>query len=643
VSIDAHVPHTGWRRVWSVGRVLLVATAVIVVGGNLVRCMVQPAGGAADAGGASTGVGPEEAIVKPGAVAEVLTPERAAAEGVGRVFDFSFTDVSGRTRMLHEVAGEKATVVAVSSASCPLSRKWAPTLGDIIRRYQGKGVAFVIVNVGESDSEEAVDAQLKGAGIEGPTVTLVRTGGLEIARTMGAHATTGRFVLDGSRRMVYRGATDDQYGIGTAKPAPTVSWLRDALDAVLAGNAPKVSGTLSPGCILEYPHQPHAQGSVTWSGAAAIVYSRCVSCHHTGGIGPFALETYAQVKDHAPMIERVVSAGIMPPWLAAPPAEGHASQWANDKSLSAEEKETLLSWIARGMEAGDLAKAPKPPTFTSEWSIGAPDAVFELPEAVQVKAGGVMPYVNVFVPTKFTEDRWVSAVEVLPTARQAVHHVLVFAEDEGSEKKGPLQQRAERVREQGGFFAAYVPGGEAVSFPDGFAKKLPAHSTLHFQLHYTPTGEATTDRTRIGIRFAKEKPLHEVKVIAIAQPRLNIPAGEPDHLETAFIPVPADAVVTALMPHMHLRGKSFEYVWEKPGSSGDREVLLSVPRWDFNWQTPYRFKEPKVLPRGSRVVARARYDNSAENPSNPDPTRDVRWGQQSTDEMMIGYVEYYLK
>jgi hypothetical protein len=341
------------------------------------------------------------------------------------------------------------------------------------------------------------------------------------------------------------------------------------------------------------------------------------------------------------MIRRVVSAGIMPPWFAARPDEGHASPWANDKSLSAAEKETLLSWIARGLEPGDLATAPKPPVFSGEWSIGTPDVVFELPRSVAVKATGVMPYVDLYVPTKFSEDRWVSAVEVLPTARQAVHHVLVFAEDEGVESKGRLAQRAERLRDRGGFFAAYVPGGEAAAYPEGFAKKLPANTTLHFQLHYTPTGEATTDRTRIGIRFAKGEPRHEIKVAAITHARISIPAGDPDHAETASIPVPVEAVVTGFMPHMHLRGKSFEYVWEKP--DGERQTLLSVPRWDFNWQMPYRLKEPITLARGSKVIATGRYDNSADNPNNPDPTKTVRFGQQSTDEMMIGYVEYYLK
>ncbi|MFT3683325.1 MAG: redoxin family protein [Phycisphaerales bacterium] len=638
-SIDLHHEEHGhgtggWRRGWRVARLALVAAACIVVALNLIRCLsVTPA----SAHGSRTPA--PQADPSGGQLPKVLREEQAVAEGVGSVVDFSFTDREGRSATLKDVAGSKGTVVALTSASCPLSRKWAPAVGQVARKSSSSGVVFIAVNVNPSDSDASVAEKWKSAGLDGPGVIAVKAGGLAVAQTLKAHSTTEVFVLDSARRLVYRGAPDDQYGIGTAKAAPSVSWLNAAVDAVIAGRTPTVGATTSPGCALEFPGAPKAEAKPTWSGSvASIIYQNCVSCHHEGGIGPFALQTYEQVKDRASTIRRVVAKGQMPPWFAAPPENGHASPWANDRTIPARDKETLLAWLNSGTEPGDLKAAPKAPSFASEWTIGTPDLVVELPKEVEVKATGVMPYVNVEVPTGLTQDKWVAAVEVLPTARQAVHHVLVFVGKEG--ERGGGGRLAARLRGEEGFFAAYVPGGGPQEYGDGFAKKLSAGSTLRFQLHYTPTGEATTDRTRIGFKFSSTPPKHEVRTIGIADLRLSIPADEADHVESKTINVPADAVVTAFMPHMHLRGKSFEYTAVTP--DGQKQTLLSVPQWDFNWQISYRLKEPLNLPRGTKLTATAHYDNSAENPSNPDHTRNVRWGQQSTDEMLIGYVEYYL-
>jgi hypothetical protein len=260
-----------------------------------------------------------------------------------------------------------------------------------------------------------------------------------------------------------------------------------------------------------------------------------------------------------------------------------------------------------------------------------------LPRAVAVKAEGVMPYQTLRVETSFAEDRWVQAYEVQPTAREVVHHVIVRLHAKGSKAAGP---EGEVESERDGFFAAYVPGNTHTIFPAGFAKKLPAGTVVSFQMHYTPNGKATTDRTRIGLIFASEPPRHAVHVAGIANPRLRIPAGAAHHPETAGLTLPADATVLAFLPHMHVRGKAARYEAVLP--DGSRRLLLDVPHYDFNWQLPYRYAEPPTLPRGTRIVYTAWYDNSAGNPANPDPTKQVRWGPQTFDEMMLGYVEYYL-
>ena len=240
-----------------------------------------------------------------------------------------------------------------------------------------------------------------------------------------------------------------------------------------------------------------------------------------------------------------------------------------------------------------------------------------------------MPYQNVNVDTDYDEDRWVQALEVQPTAREVVHHVLVFAVPKGGRVR---RQRGDRILRR------VCARQQHSVYPEGFAKKLPKGATLRFQIHYTPNGKATTDRTRLGLIFAKEAPKHEVHVVGIANIMFQIPAGADNHKVTARMPVPFDARVLAVFPHAHLRGKAAQYEIKTP--DGKTEKLLDVPHYDFNWQLQYRFAEPVLAPRGSTLTYTAWYDNSTKNPANPDPTKVVHWGQQTYDEMHLGYVEY---
>lgn len=326
---------------------------------------------------------------------------------------------------------------------------------------------------------------------------------------------------------------------------------------------------------------------------------------------------------------------LMPPWFAAPPAYGHATLWANDRLLPAEDKSVLLAWLDGGRPEGDPAEAPRRRHWPAEWSIGDPDLVVQIPQPIEVKAEGILPYHNILVDTQLSEDRWVKAWEVLPTAHAVVHHVLIWARDPAS---GP--QPKGRDEDEHGFFAAYVPGNNSAVYAPGLAKKLPAGTVLRFQIHYTPNGTAMKDQVRVGFKFAAEPPRHRVEVATIAQPGLRIPPGAPSHPEVASVPVPADVRILGLFPHMHVRGKAFRY--EVVAPDGVARTLLNVPRYDFNWQLGYQFAEPPTVPAGHRLRAIGWFDNSADNPHNPDPTRTVPWGPQTTDEMMIGYVEYYV-
>jgi hypothetical protein len=300
------------------------------------------------------------------------------------------------------------------------------------------------------------------------------------------------------------------------------------------------------------------------------------------------------------------------------------------------DKADLLAWLKGNLAEGNPADGPLPRTYPADWEIGRPDAIVRIPQPIEVNATGKMPYQNIFVPTDFGEDKWVSAIEVLPTAREVVHHALVYVVPA---ERVEQARKSRRDTEGGNFFAAYVPGNNLARFPEGFGKLIPKGATLHFQIHYTPKGAATRDQTAVALRFAKTPPEHEVRVAAIAA-KLDIPPGDPDYEAHGSIPVLFDAKIMSYMPHMHVRGKAYRYELKYP--DGKTELLLDVPRYDFNWQLQYCLADFKEAPAGSTLLGTAWYDNSTNNPANPDPERRVRWGEQTDDEMMLGYFEYYV-
>ncbi len=570
-------------------------------------------------------------------------PLAASAVGVGRWLPpMEFIDRSGNPARLGPSGKSTLQVVALTSLTCPVSRRYAPTLRKLERAYGPRGVEFVFLDPTVTETGAKYDARVAERALAGPWIPDPE--GRHAAR-LGATSTTEVLVLDAARTLLYRGAVDDEYGLGYSLPAPRRRFLVDALDAALAGERPPVAATTAPGCVLEGSADRMAGAGrngipVTFHNRVSrILQQHCGECHRDGGVAPFPLATRADLLAHAGMVRRQVERGFMPPWFAAPGPDGTSGVWANDRSLPEADRADLLAWLDGGREDGDPADAPRPRAWPEGWAIGTPDAVVELPEEIAIPATGEMPYQNLFVKTDFGEDRWVRAWEVQPTAREVVHHVLVFVippEDATPEKL----RRSAGSGEGGGFFAVYVPGTSHQRYPDGFAKRIPAGATLHFQVHYTPRGTPAADRTRLGLVFASDPPRHVVEVAGIANVLIDIPPGAADHRETARLRVPLDAELLALFPHMHLRGKAFRFDLVDP--DGARRTLLDVPRYDFNWQLTYRFADAVRAVKDSRIEAIGWFDNSTGNPANPDPARRVRWGPQTDDEMLIGYVEYYV-
>ncbi len=328
------------------------------------------------------------------------------------------------------------------------------------------------------------------------------------------------------------------------------------------------------------------------------------------------------------MIREVVDQGRMPPWHADP----SYGRFENDRSLSPSQRQTLLAWIDQGTPEGDPRTLPAPRVFPEGWTIGKPDIVFEMQETYAVQAEGTLPYQHFKVPTNFTEDRWVQAAEVRPGDRSVVHHIFVRV----SSSTAPGEEGLPREP----FFAGYVAGDMPSIFPPGMARRIPAGTVLRFEVHYNPIGVPRADRSAIGLIFAKAPPVHQVINKGIKNSNFVIPPGAKDHEIVSTFTFKADSHLLSMMPHMHLRGKDFRYTATYP--DGHTETLLSVPYYDFGWQSVYRLLAPKPMPRGTRLDCLAHFDNSADNPANPDPAQAVRWGEQTTDEMMIGYIDYYI-
>ena len=357
---------------------------------------------------------------------------------------------------------------------------------------------------------------------------------------------------------------------------------------------------------------------------APILYKSCVECHRPTMFAPMSLVSYDEARPWARSIKQRVVARTMPPW-GADPAHG---VFKNDPRLSDADIETIAKWVDSGAAKGDDKDLPAVPQFVDGWTIGKPDAVFAMEEEFTIPADGAVPYKYFRVPTGLTEDKWIQAIEIKPGARAQVHHVIAFTQPAGS----PLKPGGELGPTNIGGVTPNKPG---LVFEPGVARLLRGNSDIVMQMHYTTNGTETKDRTQVGIVYAKQPPTKVAGGGMAINPRFVIPAGDGNAEVKATSTLSRDITLTAMTPHMHVRGKDMTYIAHYP--DGTSETLLSVPKYDFNWQLTYMLKTPKVLPKGTQVEVIAHFDNSTNNKFNPDPTKDVRWGDQTWEEMMIGF------
>lgn len=387
-----------------------------------------------------------------------------------------------------------------------------------------------------------------------------------------------------------------------------------------------------------------ATGSVTFSkDVAPILQKNCQGCHRPGEAAPMSLRTYQEARPWARAMKQAVLAKKMPPWFA----DAQYGHFRNDRSLPQKDIDTLVSWVDAGAPEGDPKDLPQPLAFVDGWNIGQPDMVLEMPEPFQVPASGTIEYQYVVLPYKFTEDRWVQMAEVRPGNRAMVHHVIAYIRDGSSKwmrdkKPGELfvpeaDANGNRPSLNGDLLSGFAPGLPPSILEPGQGRLIKAGSDIVLQLHYTANGHAGEDRTKVGVIFCKQAPHERVMTLAASNSKFTIPPGDPNYQVDASFELGHDAKLSALLPHMHLRGKDFQYRLVYP--SGEAETILRVPHYDFGWQLWYQPVSDIVLPKGTQIAATAHFDNSVNNPHNPDSTKAVTWGDQSWEEMMIGFFD----
>jgi peroxiredoxin len=623
----------------------------------------------------------------------------AADSSVGhKVKPFTLKDYRGAEHSLAALLREKRAVAIVFlGTECPLAKLYGPRMEALSKEFASKGVGFLGIDSNRQDAVVEMDAFARQQGL---TFPILKDLSNRVADDFGATRTPEAFLVDASGVIRYQGRIDNQYtfgaGVGFAQPQLKRRDLAVAVDELLGGKAVAVASTEAKGCIIGRVREPKKDATVTYSKQISrLLNERCVVCHRPGEIGPFAMTKYDEVAGWGEMIAEVVRDQRMPPWHANP----HYGKFANENVLSDKEKELIYAWVEAGCPEGNPAELPPAPKFTEGWLLErAPDKVVYMNDKpVDIKAEGVDPYRYYIADPGFKEDKWVRSAQCLPGNASVVHHIIVFVappeavdriveaqkraleELEKSKKSGEdprlarARRQAERLRQvdkkrdkanrtaaksakgkagtttqnpdRGAgdtsnmdLLCGFAPGTRPFIAPPGMAKLVPAGWKFIFQMHYTPNGSPQKDRSAIGLLFEDPANItHRLVTANAANAEFEIPAYADDYKVESRKKFARDTLFIGMYPHMHMRGKAFRYELNYP--DGKKQILLDVPHYDFNWQNWFKLAQPLVIPAGSEMVCTAHFDNSEANLCNPDPSKPVRWGDQTWEEMMIGWYD----
>lgn len=538
------------------------------------------------------------------------------------VESFTLDNCYGKPVSLDDFTSARAIAIVYLGTECPLAKLYGPRLSDIQKQYADRGVQIIGINSNKQDSLTEIAAYVHRHEIGFP---MLKDPGNRIADAMGAERTPEVFLLDHDRVVCYHGRIDDQYGVGYSKERGAKPELTVAIEALLQGEPIPTPETQAVGCYIGRVDDTEPRGDVTFTkDIAPILNDRCVSCHREGEIAPFTLTSYDDVLGWEDTILEVIADNRMPPWFADP----KHGKFSNDARLTPQQRELIATWIENGMPEGAAEDLPEPPVFADGWQMPEPDQIFRMRDKpYSVPAEGIVDYQHYVVDPGWSEDKYIVAAEARPDKRAVVHHILVYVIPPGEQNRDFRQ-----------VVAGYAPGMPPLHLTDGVALEVKAGSKLLFEMHYTPNGSTTEDLSYLGVKFTdKENVRKRLNGRVAINHQFEIPAGDANHQVQASYIARQDENLISLTPHMHLRGKSFRFDVRFP--DGREETLLNVPHYDFNWQLKYVLDEPLLLPAGTRVECTAVFDNSENNMANPDPTKPVRWGEQSFEEMMIGFMD----
>ncbi|MDE2125746.1 MAG: redoxin domain-containing protein [Armatimonadetes bacterium] len=554
----------------------------------------------------------------------------------------TFASLGGRRYSGTSLRRYRASVFFFVSGQCPISTTYAPRIAEFAKQAMQKGVQVFADYPDRQETRAAIRADAAAHGYHFAVVADPRA---RVATAVGAIATPEAVIVDANGAIRYRGRIDDN----VVTTLVTHHDLEDALDAVLSGKPVPHPETLAMGCAIRQPAvaPAPAAGVPTWSGQiASIILDKCASCHRSGQVAPFSLTTWRQANAWAPDIERYTQTGAMPPWK---PAEGFGCRFVNasQRTLTSNELAAIRKWAENGAPEGDPAVAPHMPNYPRGWQIGKPDMILQASAPFHVPADGADIYRNFVVHTNFTQDRYLSAVEVHPGNRAVVHHIIVYID--GNRVSDRLDGR-DHDGQPGytsfggpgfiptGMLAGWAPGNEPVHLPQGIGIFVPKHANLVIQVHYHKNGEAQTDLSQIGLRFARHTIQQTINSIWLINFFFKIPPGDANYTCTAQTTVTRNMHLRAVTPHMHLLGRQMKIWADLP--NGTRKDIIWIKDWDFNWQMSYGLRQPIELPKGTVLHLWASYDNSNDNPRNPNlgHLKPVGWGENTTDEMCIAFL-----
>ena len=563
-------------------------------------------------------------------------------------------DSAGGEHSLPKARGKVATVIVCMSVECPISNEYIPTLNRLAENFRPRGVNLIAIN---PNAGQTLHDMAEHAREYKLAIPFLKDAGGKISRRLRFKVTPEVCVFDAAGKVVYRGRIDDRYRArgGSAGEIASAD-LEKAIDDLIAGKSITTAHTKAIGCPIQLAAAPASSALENAASSDAITYCKhiapifqehCQECHRPGGIGPFTLTTYEQAANWADDVRELTALGKMPSWK---PAAGHGD-FKNRRALADPQKELIARWVAQGRREGRREDLPEPREFSDRWRLGTPDLVLMPSEEYHLAADGPDVYRNFVLPVEFDNDRFVAALEVLPGNPRVVHHVIAFIDDTGAADRLDTRDPGPGYSSSQGFpgfipvggLGGWAPGNSAGFLPDGMARILPRGAKIVMQVHYHKNGKEEVDQTRFGIHFAKGKVTRSVLALPIMPPGgplsgMTIPAGAANHeVRCAFV-LPAGGLGLNITPHMHLLGKDMRVTATLP--DGKVLPMVYVKDWDFNWQEMYHYREFVDLPAGTRLDMVAHFDNSADNPNNPSrPPKTVRWGEETTDEMCLAFIE----